>query len=56
VHRLDYSYKYFHGDGYGKDFVILNLREETTEDQTDVLLLGNLLNFYEQQTLLPYTT
>lgn len=46
---FDYSYKYFHGDGYGKDFYILNLRDETTEEQTDVLLLGNLLNFYEQQ-------
>jgi hypothetical protein len=46
---FDYSYKYFHGDGYGKDFHILNLREETAEDQTHVLLLGNLLNFYEQQ-------
>jgi hypothetical protein len=45
---FDYSYKYFHGDGYGKDFHILNLREETTEEKTDVLLLGNLLSFYEQ--------
>ena len=46
---FDYSYKYFHGDGYGKDFHILNLKEETTEDKTDLLLLGNLLSFYEQQ-------
>jgi hypothetical protein len=46
---FDYSYKYFHGDGYGKDFHILNLRDETTEEQTDLLLLGNLLSFYEQQ-------
>jgi len=46
---FDYSYKYFHGDGYGKDFHILNLREETTEEKTDMLLLGNLLSFYEQQ-------
>lgn len=46
---FDYSYKYFHGDGYGKDFHILNLREETTEEKTETLLLGNLLSFYEQQ-------
>ena len=46
---FDYSYKYFHGDGYGKDFHILNLREETTQEKTDMLLLGNLLSFYEQQ-------
>ena len=45
---FDYSYKYFHGDGYGKDFHILNLREETTEEKTEMLLLGNLLSFYEQ--------
>ena len=46
---FDYSYKYFHGDGYGKDFHILNLPEERAEEQTDLLLLGNLLSFYEQQ-------
>ena len=46
---FDYSYHYFHGDGYGKDFRILNLREETTEDKTEILLLGNFLSFYEQQ-------
>ena len=46
---FDYSYKYFYGDGYGKDFQILNVRQETTEDKTDLLLLGNLLSFYEQQ-------
>ena len=46
---FDYSYKYFYDDGYGKDFHILNLQRETTEDQTDTLLLANLLSFYEQQ-------
>ena len=46
---FDYSYRYFHGDGYGKDFRILNLKEETTEDKTETLLLGNMLSFYEQQ-------
>jgi len=46
---FDYSYKYFYDDGYGKDFQILNLREETTGDRTDTLLLANLLSFYEQK-------
>ena len=46
---FDYSYRYFHGDGYGKDFRVLNLLEETTEEATEKLLLGNLLSFYEQQ-------
>ena len=46
---FDYSYRYFYGDGYGKDFHILNLQNETTEDETDKLLLANLLSFYEQQ-------
>jgi len=45
---FDYSYRYFYGDGYGKDFRILNLKEETTQDKTETLLLGNLLSFYEQ--------
>jgi len=48
---FDYSYRYFHGDGYGKDFSVLNLKQETTEEQTETLLLGNLLSFYEQQRL-----
>jgi hypothetical protein len=48
---FDYSYRYFHGDGYGKDFRVLNLKQETTEDQTETLLLGNLLSFYEQQCI-----
>ena len=56
---FDYSYRYFHGDGFGKDFNILNLQddgrapdptpEDDAEERTDRLLLGNLLAFYEQQ-------
>lgn len=48
---FDYSYRYFYGDGYGKDFRILNLKEETTEGPTETLLLSNLLSFYEQQRI-----
>ena len=45
---FDYSYRYFHRDGYGKDFRILNLVHETTEEETEILMLGNLMSFYEQ--------
>ena len=46
---FDYSYRYFYDDGYGKDFRILNLQQETTGERTETLLLANLLSFYEQQ-------
>ena len=46
---FDYSYRYFYDDGYGKDFHILNLQQETTGERTQTLLLANLLSFYEQQ-------
>ena len=46
---FDYSYRHFYNDGYGKDFRILNLQQETSAEQTDTLLLSNLLSFYEQQ-------
>ena len=45
---FDYSYRYFYGDGYGKNFRILNVRDDE-ESQTETLLLGNLLSFYEQR-------
>lgn len=48
---FDYSYRYFYGDGFGKDFRILNLRDDTDEERTQRLLLGNLLSFYEQLRL-----
>lgn len=46
---FDYSYKYFYGDGFGKDFEVLNLRHETDEDQAKTLLLANLLAFHQQK-------
>ncbi len=55
---FDYSYKYFYGDGFGKDFRILNLRDVLPSPRRgegwgegDILLLGNLLSFYEQMRL-----
>ena len=46
---FDYSYRYFYNDGYGKDFHILNLQQDNAPNQTDALLMANLLSFYEQQ-------
>jgi len=46
---FDYSYPYFYGDGFGKDFRVLNLKDDTSEDMTETLLLANLLSFYQQQ-------
>lgn len=45
----DYSYKYFYGDGYGKDFRILNVSTKGF-DITDArtIQLANLMSFYEQ--------
>lgn len=45
---FDYSYRYFYGDGYGKNFCILNVKRDD-DTQTEKLLLGNLLSFYEQR-------
>ena len=47
---FDYSYRYFHRDGFGKDFHVLNVTgKDPPAELTDRLLLGNLLSFYEQQ-------
>jgi hypothetical protein len=44
---FDYSYPHFYSDGYGKDYFIINLRDET-DTFNDWMVLGNLLSFYEQ--------
>ena len=46
---FDYSYKYFFGDGFGKDFHILNIKDYEDEESVYMLLLANLLSFYEQR-------
>lgn len=48
---FDYSYKFFHGDGYGKDHFILNLSDVWTPEQTQLYLTGCILNFYQQKKL-----
>lgn len=46
---FDYSYKYFHQDGYGKDFNILNLSTSKFKNQhVPVLLMANTLDYYER--------
>ena len=46
---FDYSYRHFHGDGYGKDFDVLNL-QRGAQVAAERLLVGGLLVFYEQLT------
>ena len=64
---MDYSYKYFHEDGYGKDYRIYNLQTDEegnvlNPDQENLYLTGCFLAFYQQlkvynlheRELLPY--
>lgn len=44
---FDYSYKYFYEDGYGKDYRILNLKEDNIDFKNNYLT-ANLLSFYQQ--------
>lgn len=48
---FDYSYKYFHGDDYGKHYSILNLANDTDETIRQRYLTACLLAFYQQQKL-----
>lgn len=45
---FDYSYKYFHADGYGKDYRILNLPEVDDDELRHEYLTACLLSFYQQ--------
>jgi hypothetical protein len=45
---IDYSYRYFHTDGYGKDYHILNLPTNEREEQMRKYLTGALLVYYQQ--------
>lgn len=48
---MDYSYKFFFEDGYGKDYRIYNLRETMDAEQKLLYLTGCLLSFYQQVKL-----
>lgn len=45
---FDYSFRKFHIDGFGKEYDILNLAEETLS-RRNKYLTANLLSFYEQK-------
>lgn len=47
---FDYSYKYFYEDGYGKDYRILNLKEDSIDFKSKYLT-ANLLSYYQQLLL-----
>ena len=46
---FDYSYRYFYGDGFGKDYQILNLDQNTQNSYLELYLVAGLLSFYQQQ-------
>jgi hypothetical protein len=48
---FDYSYRYFYGDGFGKDYHILNLDEGTQQNHLEPYLVACLLAFFQQQRL-----
>lgn len=48
---MDYSYKYFYNDGYGKDYRIYNLQNTIDAEQRHLYLVGCLLSFYQQMKL-----
>lgn len=48
---MDYSYKYFYEDGYGKDYRIYNLKENISTEQSLMYLTGCLMSFYQQLKL-----
>ncbi|MBX3004595.1 MAG: DEAD/DEAH box helicase family protein [Anaerolineales bacterium] len=48
---FDYSYRYFYGDGYGKEYRILNMEDDSDEEQRYRYLSACLLAFYQQQAV-----
>jgi len=48
---FDYSYRYFYGDGFGKDYQILNIDADTQENSLDLYMVACLLAFFQQQRL-----
>ena len=48
---FDYSYRYFYSDGFGKDYQIFNLDEDTQTKHLELYLVACLLAFYQQQRL-----
>jgi hypothetical protein len=46
---FDYSYRFFYKDGYGKEYRILNMEDDSDEAQRYRYLSACLLAFYQQQ-------
>jgi len=46
---FDYSYRYFYADGYGKEYRILNMDDDSQVAQRYRYLIACLLAFYQQQ-------
>ena len=53
---IDYSYRFFYEDGYGKEYRIYNLREGIAPEQRQLYLVGCLLSFYQQLKLFAEST
>jgi len=46
---IDYSYRHFYEDGYGKEFNVLNVSDTLFSDATRIMVMyANLLSFYQQ--------
>lgn len=48
---FDYSYKFFYNDGYGKDYKILNIKDDSNDVYLNKYLTACLLGFYQQQLI-----
>ncbi|MGZ9871788.1 DEAD/DEAH box helicase family protein [Priestia endophytica] len=48
---FDYSYRYFYNDGFGKDYLILNLEEDRDGHLRNLYLTASLLSYYQQKQL-----
>ncbi len=48
---FDYSYKFFYSDGYGKDYNIINLQDDSHLDLTRIYLTACLMTYYQQKKL-----
>ncbi|MHB8765659.1 MAG: DEAD/DEAH box helicase family protein [Deferrisomatales bacterium] len=48
---FDYSYRWFYGDGFGKDYQILNLEDDSNAEWMATYLTACLLAFFQQQRL-----
>ena len=46
---FDYSYKFFYNDGYGKDYKILNIKDDSNDEYSRKYLTACLLGYYQQQ-------